>query len=91
MSEGFIPYLERTRSYYSALGYPAYEWAHRALALFECATGPGIIATSPLRWQEDDEWKQDFMNIEKLSDAELRSRRADFERQKLIASTVKQV
>lgn len=28
MSEGFIPYLERTRSYYSALGYPAYEWAH---------------------------------------------------------------
>jgi hypothetical protein len=104
MSEGFIPYLERTRSYYSALGYPIYEWAHHetipftspdkrladALALFESARDPGTIATSPLCWQQDDGWKRDFMNIEKLSNAQIDARREEFERQKRIASTIKQ-
>ncbi len=63
----------------------------RALALFESATGPGTIVTSSLRWQQDDDWKRDFMNLEKLSEAEVRSRRAEFERQKHVARTVKQV
>ncbi len=31
------------------------------------------------------------MNLEKLSEAEVRSRRAEFERQKHVARTVKQV
>jgi len=63
----------------------------RALALFESATGPGTIVTSSLRWHQDDDWKRDFMNLEKLSEAEVRSRRAEFERQKHVARTVKQV
>ncbi len=40
MSEGFIPYLERTRSYYSALGYPPYEWAHHDTTPFTASNKP---------------------------------------------------
>jgi hypothetical protein len=61
-----------------------------ALALFESARDPGTIATSPLCWQQDDGWKRDFMNIEKLSNAQIDARREEFERQKRIASTIKQ-
>lgn len=28
MTIPYVPYIERTRTYYSTLGYPAYEWAH---------------------------------------------------------------
>ena len=30
-----IPYMERTRRYYAALGYPAYRWAHYAAVPFQ--------------------------------------------------------
>ena len=35
-----IPYMERTRSYYSALGYDAYEWAHFAEVPFQPLAKP---------------------------------------------------
>ena len=35
-----IPYLERTRTYYGTLGYPAYEWAHFADIPFTAVRKP---------------------------------------------------
>lgn len=66
------------------------ETLDQALALFDSATDPGTIVTSSLRWRGDGDWKQDFMNIDKLSDAEVRARREQFEQQKQIANAIKQ-
>jgi D-proline reductase (dithiol) PrdB len=48
-----IPYLQRTRSYYQALGYGApYEWAHHADVPFQCLAKPlrdcriGLVTTA---------------------------------------------
>ena len=62
MSEGFIAYLERTRSYYSALGYPTYEWARHETIPFTSpdkrladATVVLITTAAPFRGELGDQ------------------------------------
>jgi len=44
---------------------------------------------SPLRWDRDPAWKLDYSNIDRLSADEIRRRRAEFDRQKEIARTIR--
>lgn len=56
-----------------------------ALALFDSAEAPGAMVASPQRWSEDDAWKDDFLDIGRLSREELAARRGEFDEQKAIA------
>ena len=56
-----------------------------ALRVLESATGPRTTMQSPLRWSDSGKWKLDFSNVEQLSPADLKARRADFDRQKELA------
>ena len=60
-----------------------------ALRVLESAPGPRTTVQSPLRWSEDPAWKLDFSNIARLSRKEFARRRAEFDRQKEIAKTVR--
>jgi hypothetical protein len=60
-----------------------------ALRVLEAAPGPRTTVQSPLRWSEDPAWKLDFSNIARLSRTEIARRRAEFDRQKEIAKTVR--
>jgi hypothetical protein len=60
-----------------------------ALRLLEAAPAARTTVQSPLRWSEDASWKLDYSNIERLSADEIARRRAEFDRQKEIARTVR--
>jgi hypothetical protein len=60
-----------------------------ALALLAAAPAARTSVQSPLRWSDDPSWKLDYSNIERLSSEEIRRRRAEFDRQKEIAKTVR--
>jgi hypothetical protein len=60
-----------------------------ALRALEAAPGPRTTVQSPLRWSTDPSWKLDFSNIARLSPEEIARRRAEFDRQKEIAKTVR--
>ncbi len=60
-----------------------------ALRVLEAAPGPRTTVQSPLRWSADPAWKLDFSNIAQLSPEEIARRRAEFDRQKEIARTVR--
>jgi len=60
-----------------------------ALRVLEGAPGPRTTVQSPLRWSGDPAWKLDFSNIARLSPEEIVRRRADFDRQKEIARTIR--
>jgi D-proline reductase (dithiol) PrdB len=60
-----------------------------ALRVLEAAPGPRTTVQSPLRWSADPAWKLDFSNIGQLSAEEIARRRAEFDRQKEIAKTVR--
>ncbi len=60
-----------------------------ALRVLEGAPGPRTTMQSPLRWSADPVWKLDFSNIARLSPEEIARRRAEFDRQKEIARTVR--
>jgi hypothetical protein len=60
-----------------------------ALRLLEAAPGPRTTMQSPLRWSADPAWKLDYSNIAQLSPEEIARRRAEFDRQKQIARTVR--
>jgi len=60
-----------------------------ALRVLESAPGPRTTVQSPLCWSEDPAWKLDFSNIARLSPEEIARRRAEFDRQKEIAKTVR--
>jgi len=60
-----------------------------ALRVLETAPGPRTTVQSPLRWSDNPDWKLDFSNIERLSAEEIARRRAEFDRQKEIAKTVR--
>jgi len=53
-----------------------------ALRVLETALAPRTTVQSPLRWSADPAWKLDFSNIAR--------RRAEFDRQKEIAKTVRE-
>jgi hypothetical protein len=60
-----------------------------ALRLLERAPAPRTTVQSPLRWADDPAWKLDYSNIARLSPAEIARQRAEFDRQKEIARTVR--
>ena len=60
-----------------------------ALRVLEAAPGPRTSVQSPLRWSADPAWKLDFSNIARLSPEEIARRRAEFDRQKEIAKTIR--
>jgi hypothetical protein len=45
---------------------------------------------SPLRWSESAAWKQDYMNLDRLSPEEIARRRAEFDRQKTVAKGLRE-
>lgn len=61
-----------------------------ALDLLEAARGPRTTVTSPLRWSGDPSWKKDYCNIALLSSDEIALRRAEFDRGKDQAKTVRE-
>ena len=61
-----------------------------ALRVLETAPAPRTTVQSPLRWSADPAWKLDFSNIARLSPEEIARRRAEFDRQKEIAKTVRE-
>ncbi|MGC2414841.1 MAG: hypothetical protein WA459_19355 [Stellaceae bacterium] len=60
-----------------------------ALRVLEGAPGPRTTMQSPLRWSADPVWKLDFSNIARLSPEEIARRRAEFDRQKEVARTIR--
>jgi D-proline reductase (dithiol) PrdB len=60
-----------------------------ALKLLTLATEPRTTVQSPLRWSDDPSWKLDFSNIARLTPAEVTRRRAEFDREKEIAKTIR--
>ena len=60
-----------------------------ALRVLESAPSSRTTVQSPLRWSDNPEWKLDFSNIDRLSPDEIARRRAEFDRQKEIAKTIR--
>ena len=61
-----------------------------ALALLEAAPAPRTTLQSPLVWNEASaDWKLDYSNIARLSPEEIARRRAEFDRGKAVARTVR--
>ena len=60
-----------------------------ALRLLEAAPAPRTTVQSPLRWSAEADWKLDYSNIARLSPEEIAARRAEFDRQKDIAKTIR--
>jgi hypothetical protein len=61
-----------------------------ALKVLELAPESLTAVQSPLRWSDNPDWKLDFSNIARLSPEEIARRRAEFDRQKEIAKTVRE-
>lgn len=60
-----------------------------ALRVLESAPGPRTTMQSPLRWSESTDWKLDYSNIERVSPAEIARIRADFDRAKQVAKSMR--
>jgi hypothetical protein len=61
-----------------------------ALAVLETAPAARATVQSPLVWSDSPDWKLDYSNIERLSETEIRERRAEFDRQKTVARTLRE-
>ena len=53
-----------------------------ALRVLESAVGPRTTVQSPLRWNDDGDWKLDYNNLERMPPEEIAKRRAEFNRVK---------
>lgn len=60
-----------------------------ALRLLSCAPAARTTVQSPQRWSDNGQWKQDYCNIENLSEAEIAGLRLKFDQQKSIARDVR--
>ena len=60
-----------------------------ALALLETATAARTTVVSPQHWDADPAWQEDFMNINKLSAADVTRLKDEFQAQKDVASRLK--
>ena len=61
-----------------------------ALDLLESASAPRATLQSPLRWSVNDDWKLDYCNIERLTPKEISRRRAEFDRAKVQAHSLRE-
>ena len=50
-----------------------------ALRVLEAAPAARTTVQSPLRWNEDAEWKLDFNNLDRMTPEQLAERRKEFE------------
>ena len=60
-----------------------------ALRVLETAPGPRTTVQSPLRWSDNPDCKLDYSNIARLSPEQIARRRAEFDRGKEIAKSVR--
>ena len=58
-----------------------------ALALYDDATASRTTRINPQRWADDESWKADFMNVDRLAPQQLERLRREFVEQKRIART----
>jgi len=61
-----------------------------ALRVLETAPGPRTTVQNPLRWSDNPDWKLDYSNIARLSPEEIARRRAEFDRNKELARTIRE-
>jgi D-proline reductase (dithiol) PrdB len=61
-----------------------------ALQVLETAPAARTSVQSPLIWSVNPDWKLDYCNIARLSREEIRQRRAEFDKQKNVARTVRE-
>jgi hypothetical protein len=61
-----------------------------ALKVVECAIGPRTSVQSPLRWNDDGDWKLDYNNLERMPPEEIAKRRAEFDKVKQVAQQQRQ-
>lgn len=68
-------------------GDPASQHAalEQALKLIESAESPATTWRLPIEWTDNDHWKEDFYNIDRLSAGELATLRQNFDQQKSAA------
>jgi len=60
-----------------------------ALSVLETAPAPRTTVQSPLRWSASPYWKLDYCNIERLTPEEIQRRRAEFDKGKAQAKSVR--
>ena len=60
-----------------------------ALRALETAPAPRTTIQSPLRWNASADWRLDYSNIARLTPEEIARRRAEFDRGKQIARSVR--
>jgi hypothetical protein len=61
-----------------------------ALRVLATAPGPRTTVQNPLRWSDNPDWKLDYSNVARLSPEEIARRRAEFDREKEKARTVRE-
>jgi glycine/betaine/sarcosine/D-proline reductase family selenoprotein B len=61
-----------------------------ALKVLETAPGPRTTVQSPLVWSASPDWKLDFQNIAQMSPEEIARRRAEFDKQKQVATRMRE-
>jgi len=61
-----------------------------ALSVLESAPGPRTTVQSPLTWDVSPDWKLDYCNIERLTPEEIVGRRAEFDKGKAQAKSVRE-
>jgi D-proline reductase (dithiol) PrdB len=60
-----------------------------ALRVLKTAPAPRTTVQSPLRWSDNPDWKLDYSNIARLSAEEIARRRAEFDRGKEAARSIR--
>ncbi|MCX7272508.1 MAG: glycine/sarcosine/betaine reductase selenoprotein B family protein [Burkholderiales bacterium] len=60
-----------------------------ALSVLESSVAPRTTVQNPLRWNGPADWRLDFMNVARLSPAEVAQRRAENDRIKAVAQGVR--
>ncbi len=61
-----------------------------ALSVLESAPAPRTTVQSPLKWSASPDWKLDYCNIERLTPEEIARRRAEFDKGKTQAKSVRE-
>lgn len=61
-----------------------------ALSVIETAPAPRTTVQSPLTWSANADWKFDYCNVARLSPEEIGHRRAEFDRQKNLARSLRE-
>ncbi len=60
-----------------------------ALKALEADLGPRVTVQNPLRWSDDPDWKLDYCNIERVSEARIAELRADNDQIKKVAHGIR--